>query len=365
MPLVAAPGISFNHAGAHTRYPLYVDPRLGYTAEIADGIAIGSRMQATADHVLRYRYGGPVCMSNVAGGSTNLTYYIPYHYPPLPSGNDRNILLWVNWLQPGQASSTWALKIRFALGSGTYTTLASGDTDIASQHFKKVFIVQVPTPTGTGADSIGCFELYFDNCVMLSVSAYHIGTLLNDDDDVDVDAGDCGPGRVITTDTNSLGGLIEQIGTGAVDKNTMERITRRVFWNQGACQGTINQEADGAYHNQFNKMTWPCQCRDLLGDNSSHDCYPVLVAKASGFDASHDVIIKYETSASSWTYTFQAGVDVSGTTYLIHPWRTGSSSSSGIAIDSGSEDLVTISTFTDSMCSITLFAWALFEGPAY
>lgn len=364
-------GIIATAGTAHNKFPVWIEERLGYTAELPDGTSVGSRMQAASDHILRYRLAGLAHLSYYPSDGDEGTIYIPIHYPPLPDGGDRELL--VRFYGTANASAAWEIKYRDGadggLGTGAYTSIASGDIYDGGP-IEYVFCFPYTPPTGTNGNSFKAIEIYCHNVRPITVSAYHIGELQSSDANLNVPDGACSPGMIIADTSTSLSGLIELVGTGAVDAERMERVTRRQFFGGSHVDGVYCDEGDEVYYNLFTELKFAARSRDLLGDGLAKDCYPVFVASAEGVDNGTDeVILKVENlNGDSWTYTFQ---DADGTSpILIHPWRTGSSSADGIPVTSSQDDLITISAKTYAISGggttkINLHAWALFEGPAY
>lgn len=366
-----APGLTLLHGAAHSTYATYIDPRLGYTAENVDGTSIGSKLQYAQDHITRYRYNGP-CMwsgnwTSVADHEEEMLVHVIVHYPPTPDLSFRN-MAFVFQYSHGDPSYASSISWSDGFGSSSYTTLVTHSGGAHSAIYRKV--LSYDPPKGAEGTSFSVLQFKVVNCTIINPSMYNIGERVTSDADIVVDGGDCSPGMIVSATDHSIRGLLKQIGTGANNVQSMERLTRRVFFNQCEPQGLQITQTDsqGTWLNMFDELDWQAKCRDLLGDSASHHCYPALIVKQYGNqEYSQEIKIRYKSGGSDWTYTCGAA-DADDTYLLLQPWRTGSSSSDGLHISSASHDDVTIEGYIDdsqSDATLTLYAWALFEGPAW
>lgn len=354
----------------HAMYPLYIQETPCHTAEIPSGANTGARAQHTAAHFMHYRLGGPHHFSPITGAGDTGTLYLIVHTPDRRDSATQN--LFVDMVITPTDDTGWTVEWRETFGSGAYTALWSGEA--ATDIMRRSGIIAYTPPTGTGSNSIKCLEIHYDNLKPLALSAYALGDKYTLAADVLVEGGECSNGRTITDQDNSLNGLIKSIGTGADDVESIERWTRRVFFNQTHPDGSQLQgsDVDATWCNMFTEFQFPAQGRGLIGDTDVY-AYPAAVISCDGHDEGADVQVRFidTVSAEEWIYEVQAG-DPVDTPFLIHPWRTGSSSASGLLIPTSTTGAVEVQGWCTDVGSagepqgeLLVKAWALFEGPAY
>jgi hypothetical protein len=234
------------------------------------------------------------------------------------------------------------------------------------------YVLTYTPPASTGADSLKCLEVKIQNLVVKTASAYHLPLMHLDSDQYLNSPGDCGPGRYIADRTCSFKGLVDAVGTGAVEVESMERLTRRVFFNQSHVLGSFIAGVEALGHtNMLSDMLFAPRCRNLVGDDASVYCTPCAVIECVGQDdlASIELQFLSKVSNDSWTYTVQAADPT--TPIFVHPWSgAGSSSTNGILVTSAADDSIEINahlvnTPQHARGTLTLRAWALFEGAAW
>jgi hypothetical protein len=216
-------------------------------------------------------------------------------------------------------------------------------------------------------------EIDASNLYVGSISIWHIeaadeNAMGIDDDQLQVDLHDVSEGRIISERSNSLGGLFELIGDGSDTAESVERCTRRVFFNESHVTGILIA-AGTAMANVFGATNYeyPARARDFSGCDVERYCYPALVIETDGVDATHTCEIKYTSDCAAnntWTYTVQ-NAEPDNTPYIITPAMAGASSSSGIRVESQTDDSILIEAQTDAGVTLTIHSWALFEGPAW
>jgi hypothetical protein len=346
---------------------MYVDPRLGYTAENVDGTSIGQKLQYAQDHITRYRYNGPCFYGEFFSSGNPETYaygHLIIHYPPQYSGEDRNLAFIFGYVSD-DSTSPGMLEYTDSLGGSTYTTLVSFAGGHHVGGYKK--ILTYAPPVGPKGTSFSVLKFRLTNCFIQQISAYNIGERISDPDDIKITGGDCSAGMIVSATDHSLTGLLKQIGTGQTNLPTMERLTRRVFFNQTDSRGIKISDGGVAWVNLFDALEWQAKCRNLLGNDAAINCYPAAIVKVHGH-ITHSATIKLRYSSYAagvnWTYTFDAS-DAEDTYLLLTPFGTGSSSEDGLPVYSNDHQKIVIEGMVDGNSSLTLYSWALFEGPAW
>lgn len=360
---ITPPGLFKLPASEHATKPIWINPELCNTGEIADSALIGERMAYTQSHLLHYRYSGLCAWSYITqADDDDNTLYVPIHMPERDDAGNWNLALHITGL--GTATS-WSIEWRQTFGSGAYTTLFQGG-GICTESVSLSDVIAYDAPSGTGANSVKCLEFHCNDFKPTGISCYHVGNLAIPSKEYIVAPGDCGPGKIITYQQKSYGGLIEAVGTGDDDVCSMERLTRRTFFNQTHPQGSYLTGHAGNWVNMFNLAEFPARCRNPLDLAGDVYCYPAAVV----FSPSHDL---YETAirfgnadGDYWTYTFQ-GTESTAAPIFVHPWSgAGSSSTDGLHVRRDGDDSITIEgTVADDRGELYLLGWALFEGPAY
>lgn len=365
-------GNLFTDGAKHALRPMWTEPKHCKTAEIPSGTHVGNHLEQTQNHLINYRLSGPCHWSptpsvgdgGIAADHTG-TIFIPIHIPPTRTGDDRTLALIVLGGAASNAANPVTIEWRQTFGSGGFTTLENvtlGSTEVFGEH--RYPLTYTP-PSGTGASSLMCIEVKITNLIVQMVSAYHLPLAIPDSDQILNGPGDCDSGRAICDDDWSFKGLAEAPGLGTVNVESMERITRRVFFNQSHMGGSLlNGAVSTDVENMLGETVFSPRCRGLLTGSSTINCIPCAVVKFTG-SSKYETYIKFTSFTGSWKYTRQAGDSVVDPIF-IHPWSTGSSSANGLPITCAVDDTVVIEgSVEDSSSTLTLLAWALFEGPAW
>ncbi len=369
---------------AKNKTPLWQQPLLGRTAELPLGQDTGSRLEHTMNHLVNYRLSGPchwspdpmVCGSTAVADYSGIGY-IPIHMPPTKTGDDRSIALFIYAGVQSSVSGTEShIKYRYGtFGAGDWTTLWADTLSAYTPLGLLRYVIPYTPPASTGASSVGCIEIKVQNLQIIMMSAFHLPLKYCDADQWFCAPGDCGPGKYISDEAHSFKGLVDSVGDGTANLETMERLTRRTYFNQTHFFGSqlLGSEVLG-HTNLLGEHAFAPRARNLLGDNAANYAVPLAVIECTGQDAGGDAAaielqFKSQSSLNTWTYTVQA-TDAVSTPLFITPWRTGSSSANGIPVYSNADDLIEINGHVVSggitqNGSLILRAWALFEGSAW
>lgn len=360
-------------ASIHSTQPMYQNPNLCYTAEIANGVLTGGMLAANQQHFMHYRYGGcchwSQCNYGIAAPPDPCVHYIIIHHPARRNSGKQRLALFVKL----SAVADWSVGWADGFADASFTTLWSGTADYSE--IKKQGIISYTTPTGTGANSMTVVKLEFTGCYPISVNAHHVGDLVIPALQYLVPEKGCSTGKVIAAAKNSYVGLLNGIGTGADDVESMERLTRRTFFNQCHPEGSHCGDDTGAnYVNMLTEHQYHAKCRNLTGLGGEHFCYPAAILIANNHSAVDcEVQVSFHNNNlddDRWTYTLQPG-DADGTPIFVHPWSgAGSSSTDGLPVSAANMDYITVEGYVDfpgggTAADLYLLAWALFEGPAY
>lgn len=356
--------------GAKSLRPLWTEPSTCKTGELASGAHTGGRLEATQNHLINYRLSGmahwsPAPSIGTSGYDGTGHIFIPIHMPPTRTGDKRTLAVTIVGATPIDYTQDVVISWRETFGSGDYTILletAFGEYEYVGE---LRYALEYTPPSGTGASSVMCIDLYIKNLLVRMVSAYHLPLAIPDSDQYLNGPGDCDSGRAICDGSWSFKGLTEAPGLGTINVESMERVTRRTFFNQSHMGGSL---LDGAVStsevNMLGSMVFSARCRGLLTGSSTINCIPCAVIKSTG-QASYENTLKFSSSTGSWYYTVQAG-DSTTDPIFIHPWSTGSSSANGLPITCAVDDTVTITGDVEhSSCTLTLLNWSLFEGAAW
>lgn len=346
----------------HALRPLWINPALCNTGEIADSANLGQRIVCTQQHFLHYRYNGLCHWSLIKDADPDGTIYIPVHMPERRDAGNHSLVVFFEGKPDSEAELEWGQ----GLGSGTPTSFWTGFGD-GTTPMVVTAVLDYDAPSGTGANSVDVIEIKHTNFAPRTVCAYHCGMLSVDSTQYVNAPGCAAPGRVIDSTSASYAGMIEAVGDGSDDVESLERLTRRVFLN-GTHPDGIHDTGGGVigYKNLFAQANFAARCRDLDGSNGKRAAYPVFVAKRlPALMPGDESVIKVSSSVAgdSWTYTWQAGDGVGK--IFIHPWRTGSSAATGLEVASNGDDEITIEINNDTDYQTYIYAWALFEGPNY
>lgn len=351
-------------------YPLWTNPELCQTAEQPLGGAIGSRLEKTQNHIIQYRLDGMCHWSPWPGRTPTLdvpisggTLYMPYYWPPERAGRKRAVALFCYLDGP---SSAGAVKIEWS------ATFAGGLTEIYSDTLAATdipgefrFALEYQPQTGTGATGIECMKFVFTNLNVRMVSAYHMPNRYSTTTQWLCTPGGCSPGRYMVDGNWSMKGLSEGLANPADNVESMERLTRRCFFNQSHFAGSyLDGSLSAGTVNMLGEMVFSPRSRGTT--DGSANCIPAAVISATGQDGegAGEISLTYYSTASStsWKYTVQAS-DSTAAPFLVHPWRTGSSTSNGIAVRDDLDDAIEIRGLaTDAAETLTLLGWALIEG---
>jgi hypothetical protein len=350
-----------------------VNPTLCQTAELPLGNLIGSRLEHDQNHIIQYRQNGmchwspstsktPTLDVPVSGGYL----YMPYYWPPERGGRDRAVGLVVYLAGPvnvgGGSKIEWSPTF-----SGALTGILDEDYALTDVPGEMRFALEYTPQAGTGATGIECMVFKFTNLDVTMASVYNLSNRYDDEDEYWCAPGDCAPGRYIVDDTWSMRGLCEAVANAADNVESMERLTRRMFFNQSHFAGSFLDGADAAGTvNMLGYMQFSPRVRDLLTGENTANCIPAAVIMATGQDGvgAGEISLTYYSTASaeSWKYTVQS-TDSTTDPIFVHPWSTGSSSSNGLSVRGLADDSIEIRGLaTDATETLTLLGWALIEG---
>ncbi|MCP4640610.1 MAG: hypothetical protein GY851_09265 [bacterium] len=372
MPIIIGP------LGSQTwqRMPIYCKYQRGWTGRTPSAAKTGQALQKSYNHLVNWRYQGPMHMTSLPADSNynenwhTGVFYIPVHYPPKTDAvtTTRRIAIVVRkWAQAAGA----AASIKINTEGGGDTTLWSKTFDAAGNlaegmnaYAEQTFFYDYEPPSGTNDSSFTWLELTTDNIYLACVGVWHVHDAYLSADQLPMKLNDFGPGRMITADTNSLGGMMEEqgLGIGVHNEENAERCTRRVLFNTSHPTGTKITGAQ-AYINVYGEWVFPARARDLDGSEDAVPSYPCFVVTTTGTGVGTNPKVKYTSGGDSWTWENPNSTNYSGK--LINPWSTGVTGGAGTALDikSASDDEVTIEFSAENGQTITLHNTSLFEGP--
>ncbi|MBW2637306.1 MAG: hypothetical protein JRC86_07275, partial [Deltaproteobacteria bacterium] len=184
---------------------------------------------------------------------------------------------------------------------------------------------------------------------------------------IELKASSMSPGRIIK-EPESLGEMVELIGDGDNFKESIERMTRRTFFNYSAPGGCVIP-GTGSKNNIFVSpdatpiaADFPARCRNLDNAGFAKYCYPAAVIEVDQTSGTQRLYFENVTGGYSWYYEVQPG-DPTGTPFLVHPGRTGASSSSGMKVSTTIDHFIELSATVNNGATMIVYNHSLFEGP--
>ena len=364
------------------RYPRYIQHKLGNTAEIPQGVGTGKKLQQVHNHLINFRYQGPVYMASHAPSTTfndgTGTQYIILHYPPRTDAEDRKLAIAVGvWGYP--ATGSWEVKFRDGFGSGTWQSMVAGSAGVATSFTLDMepqelywSAFDVTPPAGTGGSGFKVVELANTNCLLSHTSAWWLPDASTPSEQVVCKPKDVAPATVIGNTGKSLDYLMGIIGDGTMNVESLERNTRRVFFNHGHPGGTLFPSGT-AYANAYGSAKFGAGHRDLLDTGNDARCYPAAVITTTGQGSGNYAQMRITTtvggaSAPTWTYKVPSGLGVAP--QLITYDAADATPQEGPhvkpqAYQSDAGDEVLVEGYTPAGATLTIHSVGLWEGPAW
>ena len=365
----------------HAKEPQYQNESLGYSCEPPSGVSVGKKLQHAYSHHCHYRYEGPVGGGSYNHGKYSNAYdsilYFVLHCPPRPdAANPLRRLGVVVGTYGRESADTGDSRIEIREGlTGSYTT--AWESPIEAVTSLKYQILRIEgsttiTPPGTGVgsptmanDAFKVFEVKLTNMQPTQCFLMWLPDDTVQPGNVALTSEQMAPGRIIK-EPNSLGEMVELIGDGNTFAESIERMTRRTFFNY-SCPTQCYIAGTGSKIDIFtttggNAAQFPARCRNLDNAGEGKYCYPAAVIYVTGNDRGERLYFDNITQGSSWYYEIQSG-DPINTPFLVHPGRTGASSSAGIKVGTTADNYFKLSANVSSGRAMWVYNHALFEGP--
>jgi hypothetical protein len=312
-------------------------------------------------------------------------FYPIMHYPPRLDADDRSIAVcFTLWGNP--ANGAWSIKFEDSVAGYAQQTMADGNnnanppalSEFALPVYAEETVQVYDPPTGGAANlhqgDFKALEIETTNTLVGGLSIWHVenNQIGNTDAQVPVLLDDVIAGKIISESADSLLGLFEIIGDGSTDVESLERCSRRIYFNESHPTGILIAPGT-AYHNIFNNFKYPARARDFADSDSERYSYPAFVIETDGVDAVNTCRIRVTTTCAAdnvWTYEIDNG-EPDNTPYLITPMGptagggTGSDDVNGVRTESESDDEWLIEAETDAGVTLTIHSWLGAEGPAW
>lgn len=364
----------------HAKELQYQNEKQGYSCEPPSGVSVGKKLQHAYSHHCHYRYDGLI-----AGGTFQPTVYTGYdstlyfvlHCPPRPdASNPLRRLGVVVGTYGREAADTGNSNIAIREGlSGSYATVWEAALAPVASPYNEIHLTYgsaTVTPPGTGVgspamdnDAFKVFEVKFANLMPSQCFLMWLPDETVQPGNVALTSEQMAPGRIIK-EPDSLGEMVELIGDGNTFVESIERMTRRTFFNY-SCPTGCSIAGSGSKIDIFTQpggvaALFPARCRNLDNAGEGKYCYPAaVITRTTGSDWSK-IYFENVTQGTSWHYEIQTG-DPLNTPFLIHAGRNGTSNSSGIKVGTTADNYFKLSANIATGSTVTIGNHALFEGP--
>lgn len=313
----------FDPLNSHDRYPPWLDPLDGHTAELPSGVKVGQLAQAAINHCLNWRYRGPSLFvphqtSTTARNDPTGEYRIITYMPEDTAAQDRLMaLLYGKWGYPTAAAYSLAYADpNDATNNKTIesATPAAVTFPWSPPEHRGAFVQYAETANANGFDWV---RLITTNFSLKYLTGWEVPFASLLPAQVSPKLEDVAPGEVIAYLDSSMRGLIERMydESDLVTLETIERMTRRCFFNW-CCSGNTNGTNISAYSNIFDELSFPAVCRDLYSTQGTRYSYPAAIIEVTHATSAHGIRFRSTVTGNTWTYTVQ-GADPTGTPFLV------------------------------------------------
>jgi hypothetical protein len=372
----------------HARAGSWLDWRRCYTGAPPSSAGTGSPAQRIWSWMSQWKHGDMIATYSgrptpSINGAGNCDFYIICCAPDKTDGTDVTrtlgiaLSLWRNddYMAFGGPHAEWCApydtvspQVILDLDDCPFTGDAVAGDYPAINYFFAYDTSEVPLtyePENAADDGCRLCKISLDYAVPATLGVWHLPQAELSATQMQVCAPDVAAGQIISGADgailgSSLGALLQLVGAGANDTESMERCGRRTLFQTPYPVGVYQTDSAGyAAHRQDsdgNAFMYRVRSRNLLGASSGvAKALPAMVLTA---DAGVRVRFRSITAADSWVYTVPAG----GIVNCLVTASDGDGANHDLDIDNDAAELITIETDTTGRLECLLQTVALFEA---